>query len=91
VSSDPSGVRTSLPGWPRVLLATGRTFAMAPPRWVWSPRSNYSNGVYQLDVNTSTAATDPRDWRFVVADHKCNTTDMLSLPHEPKPPQVIRP
>ena len=47
--------------------------------------------MYQLDLNTSTALTDPRDRRFVVADHKCNTTDMLSFPHEPKPPQVIRP
>jgi hypothetical protein len=25
----------------------------------------------------------------VVADHQCNTTDILSFPHEPKPPRVI--
>ena len=79
---------------PQVLAfnaATGRTFAMAPPRRVWSLKSNYPDGVYQLEVDTSKAPTDPRDWRFVVADHKCNTTDILSFPHEPKPPQVIRP
>jgi hypothetical protein len=76
---------------PQVLAfdaATGRTFAMAPPRWVWSLKSNYPHGVYQLEVDESKAPTDPRDWRFVVADHKCNTTDILSFPHEPKPPQV---
>lgn len=78
---------------PQVLAfdaATGRAFAMTPPRWVWSLKSNYPNGVYQLDVDTSKAPTDPRDWHFVVADHKCNTTDILSFPHEPKPPRVIR-
>jgi len=57
---------------------------------VWSLKSNYPDGVYQLDVDTSKAPTDPRDWHFVVADHKCNTTDVLSFPHEPKPPRVIR-
>jgi len=68
---------------PQVLAfnaATGRAFAMAPPRWVWSLKSNYPDGVYQLDVDTSKAPTDPRDWHFVVADHKCNTTDILSFP-----------
>lgn len=78
---------------PQVLAfnaATGRTFAMAPPRWVWSLKSNYPDGVYQLEVDSTTTLTDPRDWRFVVADHKCNTTDILSFPHEPKPPRVIR-
>ena len=79
---------------PQVLAfdaATGRTFAMTPPRWVWSLKSNYPDGVYQLEVDVSNAPTEPRDWHFVVADHKCNTTDILSFPHEPKPPQVIRP
>ncbi len=79
---------------PQVLAfnaAAGRAFAMAPPRWVWSLKSNYPDGVYQLEVDVSTAPTEPRDWHFVVADHKCNTTDILSFPHEPKPPQVIRP
>jgi len=78
---------------PQVLAfdaATGRTFAMTPPRWVWSLKSNYPNGVYQLDVDTSKAPLEPRDWHFVVADHQCNTTDILSFPHEPKPPRVIR-
>ena len=79
---------------PQVLAfnaGTGRAFAMAPPRWVWSLKSNYPDGVYQLEVDMAKASTDPRDWHFVVADHKCNTTDILSFPHGPKPPQVIRP
>jgi len=46
--------------------------------------------VYQLEVATSKAPINPRDWHFVVADHKCNTTDILSFPHEPKLPMVIR-
>ena len=78
---------------PQVLAfnaATGRAYAMAPPRRVWSLKSNYPDGVYQLEVDNSNAPTDPRGWHFVVADHKCNTTDILSFPHEPKPPQVIR-
>jgi hypothetical protein len=78
---------------PQVLAfnaATGRAFAMAPPRRVWSLKSNYPDGVYQLDVDVSRGPTDPRDWHFVVADHKCNTTDILSSPHEPKPSRVIR-
>lgn len=78
---------------PQVLAfnaATRRAFAMDPPRWVWSLKSNYPDGVYRLEVDTENAATDPRDWHFVVADHKCNTTDILSFPHEPKPPRVIR-
>ena len=48
------------------------------------------DGVYRLDIDSSKAPTDPHDWHFVVADHKCNTTDILSFPHEPKPPQVVR-
>ena len=67
--------------------ATGQTFAMKPPRWVWSLKSNYPNGVYQLDVDS---VKDPRHWHFVVADHKCNTTDILSFPHQPKAPAVVR-
>ena len=77
---------------PQVLAfnaATGRAFAMDPPRRVWSLKSNYPEGVYQLEVNTSKAPLEPRDWHFVVADHQCNTTDILSFPHEPKPPRVI--
>jgi len=40
-------------------------------------------------VDTPTAPLDPRDWHFVVADHQCNTTDVLSFPHESRPPQVV--
>jgi hypothetical protein len=74
---------------PQVLAfnaATGRAFAMAPPSWVWSLKSNYPNGVYQLDVDSP----DGRDWHFTVADHKCNTADILSFPHQPTPAQVVR-
>jgi hypothetical protein len=76
---------------PQVLAfsaATGRALAMSPPRWVWTLKSNYPDGVYQLEVDL---ATDPRDWHFVVADHRCNTTDILSFPHEPTPPRVVGP
>lgn len=78
---------------PQVLAfntATGRAFAMAPPRWVWSLKSNYPNGVYQLEVDTPHSPGNPRDWHFTVADHKCNTTDILSFPHQPTPSQVVR-
>ena len=70
--------------------ATGQVFAMDPPRWVWSLKSNYPNGVYQLAVDSAKTPADPRHWHFVVADHKCNTTDILSFPHEPKAPVVVR-
>jgi hypothetical protein len=78
---------------PQVLAfnaATGRAFAMAAPGWVWSLKSNYPNGVYQLDVDPSQPPSDRRDWHFTVADHKCNTADVLSFPHQPTPPQVVR-
>lgn len=68
----------------------GRVFAMDPPRPVKNPKDNYPQGVYQLPVDTSKAPIDPKDWYFVVADHQCNTTDILSFPHEPQPPQVVR-
>ncbi len=86
--SDPNGILG-----PQVLAfnaAAGRAFAMAPPRWVWSLKSNYPDGVYQLEVGPSNTPVDPHDWSFVVADHKCNTTDILSFPHRPTPPQVVR-
>jgi hypothetical protein len=63
---------------------------MAPPRPVRDLKANFPQGVYQLDVDTSKAPLNPRDWHFVVADHQCNTTDILSFPHEPRPPQVVR-
>jgi hypothetical protein len=79
---------------PQVLAfdaATARAFAMTPPRWVWSLKANFPPGVYQLEADTSSRPIDPRHWHFVVADHQCNTTDILSFPHEPTPPRVIRP
>jgi hypothetical protein len=78
---------------PQVLAfnaATGRAFAMTPPGWVWSLKSNYPNGVYQLDVDPSEPPFEPRHWHFTVADHKCNTADILSFPHHPTPARVIR-
>ena len=86
--ADPNGILG-----PQVLAlnaATGRVYALDPPRWVWSLKSNYPNGLYQLEVDTSQAPLDPRDWHFVVANHQCNTSDILSYPHEPKPQQVTR-
>jgi len=86
--ADPNGILG-----PQVLAvnaATGRSYALDPPRWVWSLKSNYPNGVYQIEVDTSQVPIDPRDWHFVVANHQCNTSDILSYPHEPKPQQVIR-
>ena len=85
---DPNGILG-----PQVLAfnaATGRAFAMAPPRWVWSLKSNYPDGVYHLEVDISKSPLEPRDWHFVVANHKCNTTDILSFPHKPEPSHVIR-
>ncbi|HWU39778.1 MAG TPA: carboxypeptidase-like regulatory domain-containing protein [Candidatus Acidoferrum sp.] len=86
--ADPNGILG-----PQVLAlnaATGRVFALDPPSRVSSLKSNYPNGVYQLEVDTSQVPINPRDWHFVVADHQCNTTDILSYPHEPKPQQVIK-
>ncbi len=69
---------------------TGRVYAMDPPRKVRNLKANFPQGVYQVEVDTSQAPINPRDWYFVVADHKCNETDILSFPHEPKPPRVVR-
>jgi hypothetical protein len=77
---------------PQVLAfnaAAGRAYAMAPPRQMRDLKANFPNGVYQLEVDISAAPINPRDWHFVVADHRCNTTDILSFPHEPKPPRVV--
>jgi len=79
---------------PQVLAfnaAAGRAYALQPPRRVRDLKANFPQGVYQLELDTAGAAVNPRDWHFVVADHQCNTTDVLSFPHEPKPPRVIRP
>jgi hypothetical protein len=70
--------------------ATGRVYAMDPPRKVRNLKANFPQGVYQVEVDTSQAPIDPRDWHFVVADHQCNTTDILSFPHEPKPARVVQ-
>jgi hypothetical protein len=69
--------------------ATGRAYAMDPPTRIRDLKANFPNGVYQLEVDTSKAPINPRDWHFVVADHGCNTTDILSFPHDPKPLKVI--
>ena len=71
--------------------ASGRAYALQPPQRVRNLKANFPQGVYQLEVDTAAGPVNPRDWHFVVADHQCNTTDILSFPHEPKPPQVIRP
>jgi hypothetical protein len=70
--------------------ATGQAHAMQPPRRVRDLKANFPQGVYQLEVDTSRSPADPRDWHFVVADHQCNTTDILSFPHEPKPARTVR-
>jgi hypothetical protein len=70
--------------------ATGQAYAMQPPRRVRDLKANFPQGVYQIEVDTSRAPVNPRDWHFVVADHQCTTTDILSFPHEPKPPGVVR-
>jgi hypothetical protein len=78
---------------PQVLAfnaATGRAYAMAPPRRMRDLKANFPNGVYQLEVDTSAAPINPRDWHFVVADHRCNTADVLSFPHDPKPARVVQ-
>ena len=79
---------------PQVLAfnaGSGRAYALQPPQRVRNLKDNFPQGVYQLEVDTAGAAVNPRDWHFVVADHQCNTTDVLSFPHEPKPPRIIRP
>jgi len=79
---------------PQVLAfnaATGRVYAMDPPTPVKDLKANFPPGVYQISVDTAQTPINPRDWHFVVADHQCNTTDILSYPHAPKPAKVIRP
>jgi hypothetical protein len=69
---------------------TGRAYAMDPPTRVRNLKANFPNGVYQLAVDTAATPINPRDWHVVVADHQCNTSDIVSFPHEPRPQQVIR-
>jgi hypothetical protein len=69
---------------------TSQAYAMQPPRRMRDLKANFPQGVYQIEIDTSRSPLNPRDWHFVVADHQCNTTDILSFPHEPKPPQVLR-
>ncbi len=78
---------------PQVLVfnaVTGRAYAMDPPQKVRDLKANFPNGVYQVAVDTPSGPINPRDWHVVVADHQCNTSDILSYPHEPRPHQVIR-
>jgi hypothetical protein len=63
---------------------------MDPPQKVRDLKANFPNGVYQVAVDTPGSPINPRDWYFVVADHQCNTSDILRHPHEPRPQQVIR-
>ncbi|HEV8613964.1 MAG TPA: carboxypeptidase-like regulatory domain-containing protein [Methylomirabilota bacterium] len=70
--------------------ATGRVWAMAPPRPVRNLKANFPQGVYQVEVDTGQGPINPRDWYFVVADHQCNTTDILGFPHEPQPPRLVK-
>jgi hypothetical protein len=70
--------------------ATGHAYAMQPPRRVRDLKANFPPGVYQIEIDTSRGPVNPRDWHFVVADHQCNTTDILSFPHEPRRPQIVR-
>jgi hypothetical protein len=68
---------------------TGRVYAMQPPNPVRDPKAAFPNGVYQVEIDTATEPIEPRDWHFVVADHYCNTSDILSFPHEPVAPRVV--
>jgi len=70
--------------------ATGQAYAMQPPRRVRDLKANFPPGVYQVEADTSGAPINPRDWYFVVADHQCNTSDILGFPHEPTVPRVVR-
>jgi hypothetical protein len=70
--------------------ATGQVWAMAPPRRVRDLKANFPPGVYQVEADTSQGPIKARDWHFVVADHQCNTTDVLGFPHEPRPPKVVK-
>jgi hypothetical protein len=87
--TDPNGILG-----PQVMAfnaGTGRVYAMDPPTPVKDLKANFPPGVYQLVVDAGQAPLNRRDWYFVVADHQCNTTDVLSFPHVPKPPKVIKP
>jgi Carboxypeptidase regulatory-like domain len=78
---------------PQVLAfdaGAGRAYALEPPQKVRDLKANFPNGVYQLQVDTRARPMNPRDWHFVVADHQCNTSDILSFPHEPKPAQMVQ-
>jgi hypothetical protein len=68
---------------------TGRVYAMQPPHPVRDPKANFPDGVYQVEIDTAAGPIEPRDWHFVVADHYCNTSDVLRFPHEPAAPGVV--
>ena len=70
--------------------APGRVWAMTPPRPVRNLKANFPQGVYEVEVDTAEGPINPREWYFVVADHQCNTTDVLGFPHEPQPPRIVK-
>jgi hypothetical protein len=71
--------------------ATGHVYAMRPPKPVRNLKANFPQGVYQIEVDTARERIDPASWYFVVADHKCNTTDIIHFPKATKLPAVFEP
>jgi hypothetical protein len=66
---------------------TGRPYAMAPPVKMTDLKANFPPGVYTLAVDGSAEA---REWLFVVADHACFESDILSFPHRPQPARAVQ-
>ena len=78
---------------PQVLAfnsATGKTYALAPPQSVHDLKSKFPNGTYQLPLEGSDSGNKNRNWHFVVANHECNTTDIVSYPHKPGRPKLVQ-
>jgi hypothetical protein len=69
--------------------ATGQVYAMKPPKPVRNLKANFPQGVYQIELDTARERIDPATWHFVVADHKCNTTDIIQFPNTTKLPAVF--
>lgn len=65
---------------------TGRAHAMTPPIPMTNLKANFPQGVYTLVVD---GPADARDWHFVVADHACFESDIVSFPHQPQPARVV--
>lgn len=66
---------------------SGRAYAMEPPAKVTDLKANFPQGVYTLAVD---GVVEARDWYFVVADHACFESDILSFPHQPRPARVVQ-